>query len=330
MIDWLTIKTDISNLSPEDRKTLQGHCSTLMKIDPSGEIVWSTGQFESLRSDMCGLAWNYGTHLTLAGSPASIIHTNNVFGTSDIAWAFRYMVEFFELFMKVSLPSIENWSCSRIDFTQNYDVGGQPAVAQTLQYLRQCPTRGNNVERKHSTVYWNKTSTMRSAKAYNKYEHAKAHTKKNRAYYTPEQYELVKNIIRLELKLGRHWIRKLDKPWYSLTQAELQNQHNDFFSEVLGDIEVPTMDTLLSKLLKVAPTKGQAMSAFNYFALIRQVGSENARAVTSETTHYRHVSNLKKAGLTKADLQSGQILAFRPQLITMKPVDNWNQIQQVA
>ena len=330
MIDWLTISIDITKLNPSTRKRLDAYSEKIVKIAEGGEIKWTTGCFQSLRSDMSGLAWSFGNRLTLAGSPASIIHTNNVFGTSDIIWAFRYMRDFFEQHMWVELPDIEHWSCSRIDVTHNYDLGGQIAVSQALEYFRQCPTRGNNVERRHSTVYWNKSSTIRSGKAYNKYEHAKNMTSKNRAYYTKEQLEVTKRLLRLELKLGRHWIAKQLREhgiaWHQMTETYLNNAHSDFFEDLTNDIEVPTLDNLLDKLIEVCPTEGQAKAAFGYYNTIRSIGSESAKRTTTKATHYRHIKNLKAAGLTTADITSGEILSFRPQYITMKPVSTWDDL----
>lgn len=326
MIDWLTLNIDIGLLSPEDRDTISTSSSRLQKISPDGEIIWDTSTFESLRSDCTGLAWSAGTKLTLAGSPASVVHSNNVFGTDSVYWAFTYMLDFFDRFMGTNLPrDMKAWGCSRMDITQNYDMGGQAAVKQALYYLRNCPTRGNNVERRHTTVYWNKSSTLRSGKAYNKYEHAKALTKKNQANYTKDQLMKTRNLLRLELKLGRHWFQR-HKHWSTLTVEELKNQHALFFGDITKTIEVPTMDTLLDRLNHTAPTSGQAIAAYNYYLQIREQGLEMAREYVTKSSHYRHIKNLKNAGLTNADLTTGNILQFRPQVITMQPVNTWSDI----
>ena len=331
MIDWLTIRIDISELSEATRAALDGTSNRLQKISPDGEIIWDTASFESLRSDMNGLAWSYGTCLTLAGSPASVVYPNNVFGTSNLGQAFIEMVNFFMIHTGVTLPcDITKWSCSRIDYTVNYDLGGQHAVAQALHYLRHAHTRGNNVERRHTTVYWNKTSSIRSGKAYNKYEHAKHYTKKNKAHYTPEQLQLTRNLLRLELKLGRHWIREQVKPWYKMTENDLHEQHINFFGNITTDIEVPTMDTLLDRLLDTAPTNGQAHAAHRYFCTIRSLGHEMARSTVTKSSHYRHLANLRKAGLTNADFVAGEIHQMRPRLITMRPVSDWSEISRAA
>ena len=277
---------------------------------------------------MRGLAWSYGTELTIAGSPASVVSDNNVFGTLCVVEGFRMMVHFFQHHMGVALPLNPSlWTCSRIDVTQNYDLGGQIAVAQALDYLRFATTRGNNTERKHSTVYWNKSSSMRAGKAYNKFLHAINLTKKNQAHYTPQELKACENILRLELKLGRKWFHKQTKQWHHFTPQDLLNEHHDFFRHLANEIEVPTMDSLLDKLISVAPTEAQAKSAFSYYCTIMNLGSEVARQTTTKSTHYRHVKNLKLAGLTSADLRSGQILSFRPRVITMNPVNSWSEIK---
>ena len=327
MIDWLTFSIDASNLSPQIRELLDLNSERLVKISPDGDIAWESRPIERLRSDMNGLSYKYGSSLMIMGSPASVVSPNNVFGTSCLMQGFNDMISFFDHHISTSLPRDPLlWSCSRIDVTQNYDLGGQIAVNQFLDYASKVTTRGDNVERKHSTVYWNKSSSLRAGKAYNKYQHARKLTKKNQAYYTREQLKKTEHLLRLELKLGRKWLFKQNLHWSQLTENHLQTQHTDFFKDIINDIEVPTMDTLLEKLIEVSPTEGQAKSALDYFYRIKSMGSKTARAMTTDRTHYRHVKNLKMAGLTTADITSGEIHYFRPRTITMRPVNDWSQI----
>lgn len=327
MLDWLTLKLEAHHLTESSRNQLDNVSSMIQKVSPEGEILWNVSSFESLRSDMQGIAYSFGTELILAGSPASCISDNNVFGTNEPIKAFHQMIMFFRGVTGIEIPTDPTlWKCTRMDVTQNYDLGGQIAVNQALDYLRHATTRGRNTERRQSTVYWNKTSSLRSAKAYNKFEHAKVVTAKNRAHYTKQQLNAVKNILRLELKLGRHWFLRKDINWYQLTPENLLSEHENFFKSISSNLEVPTMDSLLNVLINSCPTEGQAKSAFDFYLRIRQLGHESAKRSVPLPTYYRHTRNLRNAGITNADMNSGEILSFRPKLITMTPVNDWHEI----
>jgi II/X family phage/plasmid replication protein len=241
------------------------------------------------------------------------------------------MICFFERHTGILLNhDLSLWRCTRADITFNYDLGGQIAVNQALEYLKYANTRGSNVERKNTTVFWNKSSSLRSGKAYNKYEHAKKAMKAGKAFYTPEELELAKRILRMELKLGRHWFQRQDKPWHELTAEDLANEHADFFGDAVGALEVPTMDTLFDKLCEVAPTEGQARGAFNTYCRIKELGIKTVQNTMPKRTFYRHRKFLLDAGLSKADITAGRILEFRRKTIVLgKPVQSWDELREV-
>ena len=83
------------------------------------------------------------------------------------------------------------------------------------------------------------------------------------------------NLLRLELKLGASWLRRLQdvKAWHQLTQDDLIAEHRDFFGALIGQgLEVKDMGMLLKELEKVCPTKGKALAAHRTWLLIRAVG----------------------------------------------------------
>lgn len=329
MIDWLTLILDRQHLSVSDLQVLESKTDLIIRVTQDGEERSKTGLWERLRSDTQGLTYRLNDReLTITGSPASAISPNNVFGTNDILQAFNDMLSFFADATHTEPPRNPIlWRCTRIDYTQNYHLGGQVAVNQALDYFSRLPTRGNNVTVDRGTAYWNQRSKLRKGKGYNKYQHALYSMDKKTALYTPEQLELLKGILRLELQIGRQYFNKYGTKWYNLTEQLLQNEHAKFFESVLiNNIEVPRMDNLLDKLIEVSPTEGQARSALQYLHTIKAMGSKTARSMTPDRTHYRHIKNLKAAGLTQADIQSGEILHFRPKFILMEPVNCWEDI----
>jgi hypothetical protein len=155
--------------------------------------------------------------------------------------------------------------------------------------------------------------------------------KDNKAVYTDEQLLDCQKLLRLELTLGNEFMRRqrdLNMEWYKMTAKILQLHHTNFFAPTIGDIEVPTVADLHTKLDSVAPSKGQALSALNTFFLIQRLGKSTVKDSMSLPTFYRHTALLKKAGLTNADLNAGRILEFRKKSIELgQPVQDWNELR---
>lgn len=336
LIDWLTLSIGGELLNEQDRQKLDSFNDRIIKLGKDGDILGDYPCWSRIGSDCTAISFRFGTRLTFSGSPAALTRRNNVFGSDDIRHCFRSFIVAFAKAADIHLPfDIKKYTCSRIDVTQNYDMGGQTAVMQALNYLESANTRntvhGSNVSRMRSTIYWNRGSSYRSAKAYNKFLQAKNQNRKRLAQYTNEQLELTKRIIRLELQLGRHFLARYSKPWYELTPDDLQTLHSDFFKDAIGSAEVPTMDTLFFKLIDVAPTEGQARAAMNMFYLIESLGIETVRRQTTESTFYRNRNLLIKAGLSKADLNAGRILEFRHRsLILGDAVSTWDELKRAS
>jgi len=233
-------------LTDQQHELLRAVSERKLHFKGDGEIISSTGAWQRLRSDTMGITFHYTSNvLTLCGSPASVMDVNNVFGSDDVIKCFTAMLDFFHKNTFINLPRTAHfWQCTRIDITNNYSLGGQTEVKQALEMLKYANTRGNNVERRHTTIYWNKGSALRMGKAYNKYEHAKKMQKANKHFYSPEQLELAKKILRLELTLGNEFMRRQrenKQEWYNMTAQILQLHHKDFFAPTVGNIDVPTI-----------------------------------------------------------------------------------------
>ena len=330
MIDWMTLHIDTEHLSKLVVEQLSGISDKIMRIKPDGEISWCTATFQSLRSDTNGLSYSFtGLKLTIAGSPASVRNPNNVFGSDDLQTCFSHMISFFSQHTGIFIPFTANlYRCTRIDYTRNLFVGSQANVNICLDTLKNTSTRGDNVEKKHSTIYWNKSSKLRCGKLYNKYLHAKKCNKDNTHFYSEDELKMTESIVRSELKLGRIWFNRLEKPWFMLTTQDLQKEHDSFFSNIIGSVEVTNMHDLLNRLNKISPSENQALAAFRTYQLIQSIGYKQTVQGMPKTTWYRHRKQLLDAGLCKTDLQVGQIVPFRrTEVIEMVPVNSWAELK---
>jgi II/X family phage/plasmid replication protein len=95
----------------------------------------------------------------------------------------------------------------------------------------------------------------------------------------------------------------------------------------MGSVDVPTKAELFNQLVKVAPTENYARAAFNTFTLISTIGYESTKMNMPQSTWYKHKKLLNDAGLSLADLVSGEILPFRRKTIVLEePIQNWEHL----
>jgi len=234
------------------------------------------------------------------------------------------------------LPNWSAWQCRRIDVTANYDMGSSSQVKQGLRLLlgTDAPRRRTNSDRKGGdSVYWNTTSALRAGKAYHKGAHLRYQVRKGNIEVDEETLLLGDRLLRLELKLGATWFRRLKQDWHTLTADDLAAQHENFFSSLIGggDVEVNDMGTLLQELEKHAPTKGRALAAHRTWALIKTVGYTQTVESMPRSTFMLHAKYLRAAGLSGADLCAGKVIEFRRKcLVLNQPVLSWDELRRAA
>ncbi len=370
MIDWLTLRVPIgSGLSDYLADKLMGAaclitCTNLQgRVSDSDGIIWEkvSYDFEKLRSDMPGLFWTVQSagqrrhYLVIGGSPASIEHGCNVFGSNDIRHGADVLVRHAMKVLRTTLPlpSDPSWECRRIDVTNNYLLPSFDAVKAGLRYLmasdraRRFPGES---AKNSDTVGWNVGSDLRSGKAYHKGPQLQFLAKQGKTTATAEQIEMANRLLRLELRLGRRWCERLTQKclkggrwverdmndparrhWYDLTENELLNEFETFFQGFFGDVEVRDMGDLLEQLKAVCPSEGYALAAHRTWALIKALGHEQAKASMPLRTWQKHTKFLREAGLSDMDLSSAQILEFRLHRVKLaKPVESWDEIRRAA
>ena len=328
MVDWITLFLGSDNISEELHKKLYGMCDKTYRCEPDGTVKHMSLELKSLRSDFQGMAFHYSNNgLRISGSPASCVHRNNAFGTGDLIQSFNHLRQYLERAIGLPVPASPYlWSCSRIDYNLMFDLGNQTAVLSSLDYLKNSKTRGDNVERRNTTVYWNKGSSYLSYKAYSKFQHAVARNNISH-FYTEDELQKLQGLLRLEMQIGRKFIQKHNLRWYEMTESNLIQLHKNHFDKVIGNVSIPSQNELLDKLKEICPSENQALAAFNTWCNIRNVGLTTIKNSMSKASYYRHIKFLKEAGLSLADLNSGQILPFRQKLIVLgEPVKNFKDV----
>lgn len=345
LIDWLTIRHPLTPaLGSYVLEKVQDCIGKTYCTRADGSLRWQKNDLdiEKLRSDSQGLFWSITNDgdsqqfLSIGASPSSLEFGGvNVFGSLDIEYGAQVLLKHAWLALSSILPSFEHWQCRRVDVTCNYDLGNVAQVKQGLRLLlaTDAPRRRTNSDRKGGdTVYWNPSSDLRAGKAYHKGPHLRKQVGRGECECPEELLDKADNLLRLELKLGARWFRRLKKPWHKLTELELLNEHQDFFGALIGQgIEVKDMGTLLKELEKVCPTKGAALAAHKTFALIKSVGYTQTKESTPVSTFTRHCGFLRACGISSAELCAGEIIPFKVRkMVIAEPVRWWDEIKRVA
>ena len=347
MIDWLTLKIHVCHV-PQVVERCRERAGTIMHLMPDGEIKWMRAARESIRSDSHQMVIECGTHFMLHGSPAMVGGENNVFGSCDIVECAQRMIRFAAKTLGVILPiDLTLWACTRVDVTHNYALRNAQEVAQALSVLRQSEGGRFQVCTKMETVYWGAGSALRRMKAYAKGPHLLRQFKRNEANAGFDEIEMAQRLLRLELSLmAQFWREKSSKPWYEYSEQDLDTLHNDYFSQVIGDVEITEMDDLrksfqdaAKRLRDSAKSESSAKAysdkaadrAYMIWALIKSVGLRQAEDATPHATWYRSKNIMLEAGLSLADLHAGTVLPFRRRSIVLgAPVRSWDELRSVA
>lgn len=349
LIDWLTLRIPLTPALGENLLQRIMNCMGItVNVDCYGVEKWRKHSLDidALRSDETGLFWTITADgestrfLSIGASPSSLENAGiNVFGSADIEHCAQVLIKHAASALNAILPHWSKWQCRRMDITANYDMGSPAQVKQALRLLlgTDAPRRRTNSDRRGGdSVYWNPSSDLKAAKAYHKGAHLRMQQRKGNIQCQDDLLTLADNLLRLELKLGARWFRRLYEAghnWQELKYSALEFNHREFFSKLIGDsnIEVNDMGTLLVELLKVCPTEGRAKAAHTCFAQMKIFGYAQVKATMPKSTFDKHCCFLRLAGLSSADLCAGKVLELRKRsLVLADPVMSWDEIGRAA
>ena len=345
LIDWITARLPERFFDRHEWYHLMSLTDRVSRYcGKTGELRWESAAWESVRSDSHQIAFRVGSDaIWIQGSPARLMgEGDTVFGLGasaalDLTGCVERMSAF--VFDQVGLPLRGHpwdWIVSRIDVTGNLLLNSLVDVREALRILRNVEGGRYRVSQKAGdTVYWSTNSRLRKGKAYAKGPHLEYQMRK-KGYdgkrYVTEEICLANRLLRLELTLGAQWLReeRSGKKWHELTNGDLYEEWESYFSRMVGDMETTNDRELKEKIYLVAPTAGQAKAAYGTWALIQSQGWEQARDMHSSRTWYRNLKILRNAGLSDADLSAGRIVEFRRQLIECQLVESWEELRKVA
>jgi hypothetical protein len=332
LVDWLTLRYDVKTESDLALvKALSAGLDVCVREDSDGVVVSQWWPRESQRSDSHRLNVSLSLgRIQIEGSPARLNSFNNVFGDSDPSRCAAKMLRAVSAAKGVILPPLQMWKCTRIDLTQNYDCGVH--AREALDALGKASGGRLRVNTTYvDTVYWNLGSDLWSAKAYLKGPDLVRLIRKGRAQATEEQVQLAQRLLRVELMLRRHVLKRLNVHIVDFTEALAMEQFKLFAGKVLPDngAVITGEQQLLERLSALYPRR-QANNVYRTWLAMREAGAAAVRQRMGRDTWFRHRKMLIAAGLTPADFNAAKVLQFRPRAIVAAPVDSWDQLRRAA
>lgn len=339
LIDWLTLHVPYAVMSPEQVGAVKGMGDRIQRYCPrTGEVVWETSAWESVRSDSHQIAVKAGADaLRIHGSPARCMGDGDaVFGSvsaMDIRACAMAMVDFAfrSLAIGPCLAPVTAILCTRIDVTGSLRLESLAQVRQALAFLR--GTEGGRYRVSQTagdTVYWSHRSRLLAAKAYAKGPHLDYMLGKagytGRAY-TAAELEQAARLLRLELRLGSQYLReRAQVRWYDMSVEYLKGLWVERFGKMVGDITVKEDKDLLERFVAGAKTPGQGRAAYATWCMIEANGWQWTRDLLAKATWHRHIAVMRAAGLGDADISAGKVVAIRRHALVLTPVQSWREL----
>jgi II/X family phage/plasmid replication protein len=340
LIDWVTARIPLDQISPEAREALMGWGDRMVRYCArTGEVRYERAAWDSVRSDSHQLAFRVASDLWVQGSPARVLGDGcTVFGSGpsaalDLLGCVARMVSFVTGVVGHELPDAAQWLVSRVDVTVNLALPGLAQVRQALSILR--GTEGGRYRVSSvagDTVYHGSKSKLRKGKAYAKGPHLRELMKRkdySGRRYSDAELAAADRLLRMELTLGREWFARVGA-WQSVTAERLLSEWESYFGRMLGGVGV--MSESVADRVRMVHLKGdrigegRARAALACWHLIQSHGWEQAKALHSKSAWYRHVEVLHAAGLGDADISQGQVVSLRRVELHAARVDSWSEL----
>lgn len=328
LVDWLTLRYEIRNaddLALLERCTAgRDRCERIR----GGELVsqwWPREKTSDTHRVTVGLSLGA---IEISGSPARVMNSSNVFGSGCPSECCVAMIRAAGKLLDVQLPPASSWKVTRMDLTQNYDCGAH--VAECLDALRHVSGGHIKVSSKNAGVAWQGKSQLWQAVAYMKGPHLAQQARAGKVQESAERVALAHQLLRLEIRLRSHYIRRARLNVTAMTEDEAMVIYTHFARKLLPpDIGITNEQQLAELIVRTyGPRLGRAL--LGTWGLITAIGPDGARERMSRATWFKHQKHLAALGICKADLHARKVVAFRPRPIVARPVDSWDQIQRAA
>lgn len=320
MFDTIKIKSPIINNNLAFK--IENECIVRSGLDmKSGEYIYCitsgtlTGTYDNRISIrvLDDTVKYEGKYVIIEGSINKLLFGHNIKGDSrlkDIDYCVRHLVSFVENSLGIMLPFYREWYVMRIDYSINYKIGHNNVVSwfeqmNNIYYPRRRVIR-HGLE---SIMFPGSTTTL---KMYDKHKEYKAHDYKVLKNINEEKADKLLffsyGIIRIEVEIKkRKFEYDLNKKNPTVEDIESYNFNELYNNELkkifkMGEEMKICNDSIkVEKRLKNVYGDSLGDRLFSTWLKLSVFGYDKVKNTTSKSTFYRHIGQLKDAGVTWID-----------------------------
>lgn len=258
----------------------------------------------------CGVKYgfvNQGYFIEIEGSYHKIVKGYNSHnGYYDLQFISESLINMVELSYNVKLPLISDWFLQRCDIAICFDLDNQENVKSYINSLSRC-----NYPRRNAKFFYDESiylsGTTTTLKIYNKLLEFKKHDLKhfnNTDFNVFEYMEKIKGFIRFECEIKKKMLKNIYEnekniKLINIKYEDLKKIWSEEFMKVLqfvkNDLDIvrgrEEVYQRLSELYK--PSKANLL--YNFYCSIQLNGLKDVKLITSPSTYYRNIKELKQA-----------------------------------
>ena len=308
-----------------------------------GRLSTNFESLPSSYSNMAMKVYNDGlnsdAYVCIKCSPSKLLQGHNVYGINCFKKAARNMLAILAVSNSrlYSMLDIRFTEVSEFDLTYSTQLANEKTKMLVLDHLSrtsggQTKNRGSNYA---TTVYWGaKNSRLKRLKAYSKYEEVendisnldpKKDGHKIEILESIKNTEFCKNALRFEATLKKRYLQRMGIPINLFSFLQYVEQNTDFnnvmwktaFKDVFKSLGGQTIkmindDNIFAAIRKTHSSynsKGvenltKVNRIYSNYQVMKSLGYQHMKAITSDRTFYRYVKELKESGFSQSFLQN--------------------------
>ena len=211
-----------------------------------------------------------------------------------------------ELSYNIKLPDISEWYLQRCDIAICYDLQNQDNVKSYINSLSRC-----NYPRRNAKFFYDESiylsGTTTTLKIYNKLLEFKKHDLKkfvDNNFNVIEYMNKIKGFIRFECEIKKKMLKNMynnekNIKLVNIKYEDLKKVWNGEFMKLLqfinNDLEIVRNREDVLQRLNYLYKPAKANLLYNFYCAIQLNGLKDVKSMTSSTTYYRNIKDLKQA-----------------------------------
>lgn len=211
-----------------------------------------------------------------------------------------------ELSYNIKLPDFDKWYLQRCDIAICFDLENQNNVKSYINSLSRC-----NYPRRNAKFFYDESiylsGTTTTLKIYNKLLEFKKHDLKhfnNTDFNIFEYMEKIQGFIRFECEIKKKMLKNIYEnenniKIINVKYEDLKKIWSDEFMKVLqfikNDLDIVRGREEVYKRLNDIYKPAKANLLYNFYCSIQLNGLKDVKRITSSTTYYRNIKELKQA-----------------------------------